>query len=58
MPVDGQTPLTRSLPVRLPQPLGCLYALVLIVGALLLIGLLFPFLLIFAVLGFLFGIAG
>jgi hypothetical protein len=31
---------------------------VLIVGALLLIGLLFPFLLIFAVLGFLFGITG
>ena len=42
--------------VRLPQPLGCLYFIVLAIGALLLIGALFPFLLIAAVVMFLLGI--
>lgn len=42
--------------MRLPQPLGCLFFIVLAIGALLLVGLLFPFLLIAAVFMFVFGI--
>lgn len=42
--------------MRLPQPIGCLCFIVLAIGALLLIGALFPFLLIAGVAMFLLGI--
>ena len=42
--------------MRLPQPLGCLFFMVLAIGALMIVAALFPFLLIAAVFMFLLGI--